>query len=104
MDWDAINSDELNSEDLDALEKKADNKSKKGGLGVKFATGFGEDIGKKLIKAKKDKSEKSKMSEFEKYQEKAKERKREKKERGKLKKENEKKMANYNIIFSEIFI
>ena len=48
VDWDAINSDELNSEDLDALEKKT-KKSGKKDLHIKFAKGFGEDIGKRLI-------------------------------------------------------
>ena len=44
VDWDAINSDELNSEDLDALENKT-KKQSKSGLDVKFAKGFGENIG-----------------------------------------------------------
>ena len=86
VDWDAIDSDQLNSEDLDALEKKT-KEPKKSGLDVKFAKGFGEDIGKKLMEQKKEKKERAKMSEFEKYQEKSKERKRLKKEKSKAKKE-----------------
>ena len=66
MDWDAINSDELNSEDLDQLEKtgklKLKKDSKSSGIDIKFSTGFGEDLGKKLIKDKEEKKTKSKMS------------------------------------------
>ena len=69
VDWDAINSDELNSEDLEALEKKAGNPvAKKPKLDVKFSKGFGEDVGKKLIETKKEKSKK--LTPFEAYQEK----------------------------------
>lgn len=66
VDWDQIDSDDLNSEDLDALEKKTKEKPKSG-LDVKFAKGFGENIGKKFIEEKKEKRERSKMSEFDKY-------------------------------------
>ena len=66
VDWDAINSDELNSEDLDALEKKAGNPiQKKSNLDIKFSKGFGEDVGKKLIDTKKEKKQKSKLTPFE---------------------------------------
>jgi len=52
IDWDNINSDELDSEDLDAIEKRQNNKQQKisDGPNIKFSTGFGEDIGKKLLK------------------------------------------------------
>jgi hypothetical protein len=59
IDWDNINEDDLDSDDLDAMEQhqnnggKSSNKQRKGnndGPDIKFTTGFGEDIGKKLLK------------------------------------------------------
>jgi len=63
IDFDAINSDELNSEDIDRLEKgdkiatKKKQKDKREGLSIKFSSGFGEDVGKKLLKNKREKKE-----------------------------------------------
>ena len=75
IDWDAINSDELNSEDLDQIEKtgKLDISKSKQGPNIKFTTGFGENIGEKLIKNKQEKKQKAGMTEFEKWQEKKRE-------------------------------
>lgn len=60
---------------------------------ITFTSGFGEDVGKKLLKEKKTKEEYNKMSAFEKYQLKKREKKKAKKEAAKLKKEQDKKMA-----------
>ena len=69
IDWDAVNSDELNSEDLDQIEQtgKLDVSKSKQGPEIKFSTGFGENIGEKLIKNKQEKKEKAGMTEFEKW-------------------------------------
>lgn len=48
MDWDAMNSDDIGSEELNALEKGVQ-KKQKDNLKINFTTGFGEDVGKKLI-------------------------------------------------------
>jgi len=61
IDWDNVKSDEFDSEDLDHIEANQNAPE------IKFTSGFGEDIGKKLLKQKKDKSAEAKMSEFEKY-------------------------------------
>jgi hypothetical protein len=100
IDFDAINSDELNSEDIDRLEKggkiatKKKNKDSREGLSIKFTSGFGEDVGKKLLTNKREKKELAKMSEYEKYQLKRKERKDEKRKRAQLAKENRNKQRN----------
>ena len=39
----------------------------KNGPNIQFTTGFGEDIGKKLLDTKREKSDAKKMTEFEKY-------------------------------------
>jgi len=100
VDWDAINSDELNSEDLDKLEKggklitKKKTKKKGDDLQIRFSAGFGGNVGKKLMQKKQEKQKTEKMSEFEKYQLKKRERKQAKKLQAKLAKEEKKKMAN----------
>ena len=95
IDWDNVNPDDFDSDDLDALENgKAIAKGKaKNTPDIQFTTGFGEDIGKELLKKKDQKQKESKLSAFEKYQEKKRISKRGKKEAGKLKREQEKKMA-----------
>jgi len=81
VDWDAINSDELDSEDLNNLEENGKLATKKiakkngQGLDIKFSTGFGEDVGKKFIENKQEKKKMEKMSEFEKWQLKKREKK-----------------------------
>ena len=73
IDWDAMNSDELDSEDLDNLEKFGKLPNKEGQKhtknDIKVSTGFSEDIGKKLIKKKHEHStEKTgKLTEFQKW-------------------------------------
>jgi len=100
MDWDAINSDELNSEDIDRLEAggklvtKKKTKKKGEGMNIKFSAGFGEDVGKKLMEQKQEKKKTEKMSEFEKYQLKKRDVKKAKKEQAHRAKEEKKKMAN----------
>lgn len=97
IDWDALNSDDLDSEDLDNLEKHGKLKSKgtknNSLSGMKVATGFNEDIGKKMMKDKEEKKKKDKMTEFQKWEEKRRERKKKKKELAKLKKDNKHKMS-----------
>ena len=72
VDFDDLNSDELNSEDLDKLERgekiNVDKKKKKLGTDIIMDRDLGQDIGKKLLKEKKEKEKKAGMSEFEKYQ------------------------------------
>merc|ERR1712196_102542 len=46
IDWDAVNSDELDSDQIDELEKTGKIEKKK--VDIKFNKGFGENIGKKL--------------------------------------------------------
>lgn len=94
MDWDAINSDELDSEDLDRIESAQKIKQSQKGPDIKFSSGFGEDVGKKLLKDKKDKTKEAKMTQFEKYEAKKRERKLQKKEAGRKKREKEKQMKN----------
>jgi len=51
IDWDAINSDELDSEQIGELEKTGkieQKKNKKSSVDVKFSKGFGDNVGKKL--------------------------------------------------------
>ena len=51
IDWDAINSDDLDDDDIDELEqtgKLSKNKEKKNG-DSHVTTGFGENVGKKLL-------------------------------------------------------
>ena len=67
--------------------------SKDKGPDIKFTSGFGEDVGKKLLKSKKEKLEDSKMSAFDKYNEKKREKKKAKKEAHKKNKDQQKKMA-----------
>ena len=52
VDWDNINSDELDSEDIDNIENNKGKKHTKNSdtPDIQFTTGFGEDIGKKLLK------------------------------------------------------
>lgn len=91
IDWDNVNPDDFDSDDLDQIE--ANKEKKKGGPEIKFTSGFGEDVGKKLLKSKKSKEEEEKMTPFEKYQQKKREKKLAKKEAHKKKKEIQKKMA-----------
>lgn len=56
-------------------------------LDVQFTSGFGEDLGKKIIKDKKDKRDKKGESAWEKYQLKRKEKKKDKKQKFKEAKE-----------------
>jgi len=90
-DMDNVDWDNLNSDDLDSLEGEFD--GKKQSPDIQFTTGFDENIGKKLLDTKREKQESKKMTEFEKYQEKSKEKKRVKKEAWKKKKEQDKKMG-----------
>ena len=95
IDWDNVDPEDFDSDDLDNLENdKAISKGKaKNTPDIQFTTGFGEDIGKELLKKKDQKQKDSKLSAFEKYQEKKRDRKKAKKEAGKLKREQDKKMA-----------
>ena len=94
-----MNSDELDSEDLDNLEKFGKLPNKEGQKhtknDIKVSTGFSEDIGKKLIKKKHEHStEKTgKLTEFQKWQQKVKERKQKKRQAAEAKKIEKKKMS-----------
>lgn len=62
VDWDALNSDELDSEDLDNLEKHGKllkKKEKPAQNDLKVSTGYTEDIGKKMMKNKEEKKKKN---------------------------------------------
>lgn len=65
IDWDNVNPDDFDSDDLDQIE--ANKEKKKGGPDIKFTSGFGEDVGKKLLKNKQSKQDEAKMTPFEKY-------------------------------------
>lgn len=95
IDWDNVNEDDFDSDDLDKLEsgKAIGGKKKHNTPDIQFSTGFGEDVGKELLKKKDQKSKDNKMSAFEKYQEKKRLSKKVKKEAGRVKKEQDKKMA-----------
>ena len=90
MDWDAINSDELDSEDLDRIESAQKIQKNKKTPDIQFAAGFDEDVGAKMLKEKKEKKEDAKMTQFEKYEAKKRERKMQKKEAGRIKREKAK--------------
>ena len=54
VDWDAINSDELDSEQLDQIEKTGNFKQKKD-INITFTSGFESNVGKELLDKKKEK-------------------------------------------------
>lgn len=93
IDWDNVNEEDFDSDDLDKLEDGLNNPKKSKDI-VQFTSGFGEDIGKKLLKNREEKNKEKQMTPFEKYNEKKADRKRVKKEASKKKKEQDKKMAN----------
>lgn len=65
IDWDKVNPEDFDSDDLDAIEEgKTINKNTPD---IQFTTGFGENIGKKLLTSKKEKAQEAQMSAFEKY-------------------------------------
>lgn len=63
-------------------------------IDIKFTSGFGEDLGKKIIKEKKEKKELEGETAWEKFQRKKKEKKKEKKQKAKEAKEAKKKMSS----------
>ena len=64
VDWDAINSDELDSEQLDQIEKTGNFKQKKD-INITFTSGFESNVGKDLLDKKKEKLMEKKQSPFE---------------------------------------
>ena len=66
VDWDAINSDELDSEQLDEIEKNGTFKPKND-INIKFTSGFETNVGKDLLEKKKEKQKEKekKLSPFE---------------------------------------
>lgn len=63
----------------DEEEEGSEQESEEEQLDIKFNVGFGEDVGEKLIKQKKDKADKDKETAWESYQRKRKEKKKDKK-------------------------
>ncbi len=66
-------------------------------MDIKFNVGFGEDLGKKVLKDKKKREEEEDETAWEKYQRKKKEKKKEKKAKAKQEKDDKKKIGTSEV-------